>query len=340
MLNLVTGGSGFIGSHIVRELIARGEQVRVLDVSAPHELPQATEFIEGSVTDRNAVANAVKGVTSVFHTAANAHLWSPDKRIYQKVNRVGTRIILEESHKANVQRVVHTSSLTVLVGKNARPLPVTVNEDVILKAEDMLGPYCLSKLQAEQEVQRAAANGLGVVTVLPTLPIGPGDHGLTAPTKMILDLLNGRIPAYLECMLNLIDVRDLAVGHILARDKGRMGERYLLGHRNMPLSELLSLLHEMSGVPTPKRRVPYALALVAAAVSEWAADYITRQPPGAPLTGVRLAGRPISFDSSKAIQELGLPQRPIETALEDEIRWFVKQGLVYPSNLTRPQAAM
>ena len=211
MLTLVTGGSGFIGSHLVEALSAQGESVRVLDVRTPHALPPGVEFIEGSVTDRDAVARAVKDVRFVFHTAANAHIWARDKRVYQDVNHVGTRIVLDACRQAQIERFVHTSSLTTLVGKQSKKLPITVNEDTVLEQGDMLGPYCLSKLQAEAEVKRAVAQGLSVVTTIPTLPIGPGDYGLTAPSKMILDLINGRIPAYLECILNLIDVRDLAL---------------------------------------------------------------------------------------------------------------------------------
>lgn len=327
MLTLVTGGSGFIGWHLVEALLARGERVRVLDVRAPHAQPSGVEFMEGSVTDRDAVAKAVKDARFVFHTAAMAHIWARDKRLYQDVNRLGTRIVLDACRKAQIERVVHTSSLTVLVGKQSIKLPVTVNEDTVLEESDMLGPYCVSKLQAEAEVTRAVAQGLSVVTVIPTLPIGPGDYGLTAPSKMILDLISGRIPAYLECILNLIDVRDLALGHILARDKGRDGERYILGHENMSLSKLLSVIHDITGLDMPKHQVPYPLARAAATINELISDYITRRPPKAPVTGVRLAGRLVWFDSSKAVKQLGLAQRPIIASVEDEIRWLAQEGL-------------
>ena len=191
---------------------------------------------------------------------------------------------------------------------------------------DLPGPYCRSKFLAEQEALKAAARGLPVVIVNPTLPVGPGDRGLTPPTEMLLLFLNGETPAYLDCTLNFVDVRDVAIGHVLAADKGRIGERYILGGENLRISQLLELLHELTGLSMLRVQVPYGLALVFAAFSEFFADHITRRPPRAPLTGVRLVRRPMAFDSSKARTELGLPQTPLHTSLADAIQWFGEQG--------------
>ncbi len=328
MNNLVTGGSGFVGAHLVSELCRRGEQVRVLDVTEPRELPDGADFVKASVTDETAIAKVMRGIDSVFHLAANAHLWARNKADYAAINIVGTEVVLKAASRAGVKRIVHTSSLTVLVGEHGRRSPVTVDERTKVPLDDMLGPYCQSKYLADQTALKAAQDGLPVTIILPTLPVGPGDYGLTPPTRMILDLITGKTPAYLQCLLNLIDVRDVAAGTILARDKGEVGERYILGHQDLWMSDLLEDLRAMTGVPMPKLRIPYAVALAAALVSEGMSDWITKRPPKAPLTGVRLAGRKIRFDSKKAVSKLGLTRRPLEDTLRDQLAWFFKQGLI------------
>jgi len=328
MTNLVTGGSGFIGSHIVEALLRRGERVRILDIREPADPPRGIEHLSGSVTDPSAVEAAMKGVEAVFHTAANAHLWAPDKRVFEELNVGGTRIVLEAAERAKVARFVHTSSATVLVGR--KRMPALVDESRQLGEADMAGPYPLSKLRAENEVRRAAVRGLHATLVLPTVPIGASDIGMTAPTRMIADFVRGRTPAFVECVLNLIDVRDVAEGHVLARDKGRLGERYILGHRNMTLSALLALLETTTGIAMPTRRVPYGLAVAAALVSEAWADWVSHAAPKASLTGIRLIGSPIALSSAKAVRELGLPQSSIETALSSAVAWLVERGIVDP----------
>jgi dihydroflavonol-4-reductase len=191
----------------------------------------------------------------------------------------------------------------------------------------MLGPYCRSKYLADQTATKAAANGVPVIIVLPTLPVGPGDYGLTPPTRMILDLIRGKTPAYLQCLLNLIDVRDVATGAILARDRGTIGERYILGHQDLWMSDLLQKLNELASVPMPKRRVPYGVALAVAYINEWISDWITGRPPRAPLTGIKLAGRKVRFDSQKATSTLGLSHRDIDDTLNDQLHWFFERGL-------------
>ena len=327
MLNLVTGGSGFVGAHLVAELCRRGEQVRVLDIAEPRALPVGADFTRASVMDEAAVAKAMAGVDSVFHLAANAHLWARNKADYTAINTTGTKVVLNAAAQAGVQRIVHTSSLTVLVGDHGRRSPVTVDERTNVALDDMMGPYCRSKYLADQFALEAAKDGVPVTIVMPTLPVGPGDYGLTPPTQMVLDLVTGKTPAYLECLLNLIDVRDVAAGSILARDKGSIGERYILGHQDIWMSELMDELQALSGVSMPRSRVPYGVALLAAYANETYSDWVSKRPPKAPVTGVKLAGRKIRFDSKKAVSKLGLTCRPRADTLRDQLAWFSKQGL-------------
>ena len=325
---MVTGGAGFIGNHIVRQLAAAGEAVRVLDLAVPSDLPPQAEMVQGSILDRGTLDRALAGATALYHLAGNAQLWARDKRDFARINHQGTRNVLAAAAEAGVARVVHTSSLTVLVGADSPRRPATVDEETHVPLGRMLGAYCRSKLLAEQEALAWAGRGLPVVVVIPTLPVGPGDRGLTPPGRMILDLVNGRIPAILDCRLDLIDVRDLAAGHIAACRKGRPGERYILGHRDLRLSGLLRVLEEITGLPMPRRRVPYGIAWLAAVVSEGLSDYVTHRPPKAPLTGVRLARHPLGFRSDKAVAELGLPRSPVGVALRDQILWLRDRGLI------------
>jgi dihydroflavonol-4-reductase len=181
---------------------------------------------------------------------------------------------------------------------------------------------------AEQEALAAARNGQPVVIVNPTLPVGAGDRRLTPPSRMILGFVNGHYPAYLDCTLNLIDVGDVALGHVLAAERGRVGERYILGHANTRLSAVLALIEDITGASMPRLRIPYPVALLVAAVGEFLADTVTGRMPAAPLTGVRLARRPVVFDCRKAASELGLSPRPIRDSLTSAIRWMHAQGLV------------
>lgn len=323
----MTGGCGFIGQHLVRLLTERGEAVRVLDPREARHLPAAVEAIRGSILDHERLGQALQGVDRVFHLAANPGLWARDKREFNKVNFVGTKAVLAGAERAGVSRVVYTSTESILGWR--RPGESTLSDETrTLSLTDLPGPYCRSKFLAEQEALKAAARGLPVVIVNPTLPVGPGDRGLTPPTAMLLLLLNGQTPAYLDCTLNFVDVRDVALGHVLAAEKGRPGSRYILGGENLRMSQLLELLHELTGLAMPRVRVPYALALIFAAVSEFVADHVTHRPPRAPLAGVRLVRRPMAFDSSKARIELGLPHTPLRVSLADAYQWFAEHGFL------------
>lgn len=323
-LSLVTGGAGFVGRHLTRLLRARGERVRVLDV-AKAETP---DDIEGSVTDPDAAARAVEGVDAVFHLAGNAQLWARDGRVFDRVNRGGTQIMLDAAKRAGVRRFVHCSSLTTLVGRAAPIGPSHADELRRLEPEAMLGPYPRSKLEAERAAERAALEGLDAVIAIPTEPLGPGDESLTPPTRMIVDFLNGKTPAYIDCTLNFVPVESLAEGLIAARDRGRRGERYILGGENVEMRRLLDALSRISGRATPKTRLPYWVALAAGVIDTSLVATLTGRMPKAPLTGVRLAGRRVSFSSEKALRDLGWRAGPFEPALEETVRWLKERGLV------------
>lgn len=322
--SLVTGGGGFIGSHLVRQLQENGDIVRVLELpDVP--LPANVEIVRGSICDAHTVRKALKGVQRVYHLAANPNLWAAKKSDFNLVNFEGTRTVFTELAKHDIEVVVYTSTESIWLGSTRRDnLPDAATERTL---SEMPGPYCRSKFLAEQEAFKAVKMGLPVIIVAPTLPVGPGDRLITPPTRMILDFLNTKIPAYLDCGFNMADVRDIAQGHILAAERGRVGERYILGNENLTLGELLHWIEEITGLMMPKWRIPYWFALVTGIVSEFAADYVTHRSPRAPLTGVRLARRPMFFDSKKAINELGFPQNSVRQALADEIEWLLNNGL-------------
>lgn len=377
---LVTGGLGFIGQYVVKELLSQGHRVRILDLKQPAQPLPGVHYLQGSITDRALVYSATEGAHWVFHLAANAGLWSPDKQSFLSINQTGTQNVMDAAQATGVERVVHTSTESVLKTdrlkteqrkieqrkteqrrtnkreKNKRSFaeqssgahastdvaiaPTTdittglttnlIDESVELTFEDMVGAYCQGKFLAEQVALNAAKQGLPVVVVNPTVPIGPGDHYLTPPSRMILGFLNGTYPAFLNSSLNVVDARDVAIGHLLAAEKGRVGERYLLGNSNLKLKDLLQMLNAISDRPMPKRQVPYWLAYAISVVQEFIADYITHKPPQAPLTGVRLAGSPMHFSSLKAQTELGFTGRPPQDSLADAIRWYSEQGLLNP----------
>jgi len=328
---LVTGGSGFIGRHVARCLALAGAEVRVLDTRPFPRIGASWEdridSREGSVTDAATVQSAMAGAPLVFHLAGNPNLWARDREAFERVNLVGTQTVIAAAERAGVERLVYTSTESILKsrrkGRNDR-----IDETVEVTAGEMCGSYCLSKYLAEQEALAAARRGVPVIVVNPTLPVGPGDTNVTPPTRMILDFVNGRHPAFLDFQMNLIDVRDIAQGHLLAAAHGRVGERYILGNVNMRLSDLLGMLGEITGLPMPQRRVPYPVAWMAAAVSELVSDWITRRPPAAPLTGVRLAGSDMVFDSAKARREIGLPQHDVYRAVCDALSDLKARGLI------------
>lgn len=330
-MSLVTGGAGFLGRHLVTQLAARGDAVRVLDPAAAEarDWPQGVEPLPGSVLDAQVLTGAMAGVDTVYHMAANAHLWAPDPAVFRRINVEGLKAVLSAAKAAGVRRVVVASSAVILVGRGSRwtGRPIT-ESDPRPPLQAMTGPYARSKWRAERLAWEAAAAGQDVVVTYPAVPVGAGDESLTPPTRMVMDFLTGRAPAYLESRMTLCGAADMARGHLLAAEYGRAGEGYILGGERLWLSELLHLLAEVSGRPMPTRRVPYGVAMTAAHVQEWIADHITHRPPQAPVAGVRLAGLPQWFDSGKAERDLGWHPAPLREALAEAVAWLRETGRV------------
>lgn len=327
-LSLITGGSGFIGAALVEELVRREERVRIFDIAAPAEpLPENVEYVQGSILDRGALKAALSGANRLYHLAAVPDLWAPDKRKFHEVNTEGTRMVLEAARNADLERIVFTSTESIIRGLDRNDDGAPVNEESVSTLENMPGPYCRSKYLAERAAIAAAREGLPLIIVNPTLPIGPGDRRITPPTRMLLGYLNGEYTAYLDTEFNLVYVRDVARGHALAAERGRIGERYVLGGHNVRLGELLRLMEEITGLKMARLRVPYPLAYIAGLFDEFIADHLTHKPPRAPLTGIRLAARSMVFDTTKAQEELGYSITPLRTALVEAIRWLYSRDL-------------
>jgi dihydroflavonol-4-reductase len=322
-LTIVTGGAGFIGSHLVDRLVRRGERVRVIErpEAETAHLPAGVEVVRADIRDRDAVRSALRGGRYVYHLAANPNLWVRDRREFEAVNHRGTVHVLDAAIEAGAERILHTSTESILTcarPRSDRPIA----EDVEAAESDAVGPYCLSKLRAEFAARERARAGHPVLIANPTMPVGPGDRGLSPPTRLIRDFCLGRLPARLDCTLNLIDVRDVADGLVRTLERGQPGRRYLLGGENLTLLGLLEILSEMTGVPVPRWRVPYPLALAVALASELVADHLTGRPPKATLTGVRLTRRTMHFDASRSLGALGLVPRPVRLSLADAVGWL------------------
>lgn len=332
MKTLVTGTTGFLGAALLRELIADGRDVRVLvrpgaDRSNIEGLD--AEVVTGDLRDRDSLAAALQGCEVLYHAAAYYSLWSRDKRTMYDINVQGTRNILEAAMTENVRKVVYTSTVGCIgLWPDGRP----ADEQTPLDPAILCNDYKLSKYQAEQAALEFAGRGLPVVVVNPSAPVGPWDIKPTPTGKLILDFINGKMPAYLDTGLNLIDVRDCARGHLLAEQKGTVGERYILGNRNLSLHEILLALEKITGIPAPRIKMPYWVAYAAGWICETVSDVITHQPPAVPLGGVKMAKHKMYFDPSKAVRELGLPQNSVVGALEDAVQWMKEHGMVHSAN--------
>jgi dihydroflavonol-4-reductase len=319
---LVTGGAGFIGSHLVRLLLKRGEAVRVLErPTAPLSLLplDRLELIPGDIRDKQAVRRAVRGCREVYHLAANPNLWVQQRGRFYHVNHLGAVNVIDAALEAGVRRVLHTSTESILTraGQND-----AITEEQHIRYEDMIGPYCRSKYLAERHALRLGRAGAPVIVVNPTLPVGPGDLGRSPPTQMMLDFCRGKRREYLDGDLNLIDVRDVAEGMIRAMERGQPGRRYLLGHENLSILAVFRMLARLTGLPEPRWRVPYPIALAAAYAGEWIADVFTHRAPAATTTGVRLTRRRMHFDPSRSLAELQLHPRPVAETLTESVAWF------------------
>lgn len=329
----VTGGSGFIGANLVHELNARGHSVKCLlrpGADTRGLVGAEYEIVSGDVSDKDLLTKAMRGCDWTFHVAASYHLWLKDYAPMYAANVDGTRNVLTAAHQAGCSRIVYTSTVGCIgLPKEVNGKVEPTDEATPVAESQMSNHYKLSKWKAEVVARELAAQGLPIVIVNPSAPIGPRDVKPTPTGKVIVDFLNRQMPAYLDTGLNWAHVRDVAIGHILAAEKGRLGERYILGSAtgNWTMQEAFAVLQELSGVPAPKFKVPYAVALMAAHVDEAIAN-LTGKPPKAPLAGVRMAKYKMFFTPAKAIRELGLPQTPPRQALADAADWFRKNGYV------------
>ncbi len=325
---VVTGGAGFIGSHLVRRLVERGERVRVLErPGAPlaHLPLDRLDVVHADIRDRGAVDRALRGCGVVYHLAGNPNLWTRPRGLFRAVNYLGTVNVLEAALAAGARRVLHTSTESILTrARQTGPIA----EDQQVMPGDVIGSYGRSKYLAERHAFRLARAGAPVVIVNPTVPVGPGDRGRSPPTQMILDFCRGRRREYVDAELNLIDVRDVAEGMIRALEHGRPGRRYLLGAENLSIRAVFSILARLTGLPEPHRRIPYPVALAAAYVSEWLADVVTHHMPAATVTGVKLTRRRMHFDAHRSLEELGLKPRPVTESLADAVAWFREMGWI------------
>src|SRR5271156_2694642 len=288
MTTLVTGATGFVGSHVARQLVAAGDSVRVLvrrssNLAVLDGLP--VEPIEGDLRDGASLERAMQGVRRVYHVAADYRLWTPKPAEIYESNVEGTRRLLAAAHRAGVERIVYTSTVATIAVPRHGALP---NEETQATLDEMIGHYKRSKFLAEQEAMKAAAGGVPVVIVNPTAPVGPGDWKPTPTGRIVLDFVNGRMPAYVDTGLNIVAVEDVAAGHLLAAEKGCIGERYILGARNMTLKQILDTLSEIPGRPAPRVRLPHAVALVAGYADEFLSR-LTGREPQIPVEGVKMS---------------------------------------------------
>lgn len=327
MTTLVTGATGFVGSHVARELASRGERVRVLvRATSRREALEGVrvEFFEGDLRETASIERAMQGVERVFHVAADYRLWTRRPEELYESNVEGTKRLLHAAQRAGVKKIVYTSTVATIAVPREGALP---NEETHAELGEMIGHYKRSKFLAEKEAQKAAASGIPVVIVNPTAPVGPGDWKPTPTGKIIVDFLNGKMPAYVDTGLNVAAVEDVALGHLLAAEKGRIGERYILGGRNMTLKEILQALAAMTGKRAPRVRLPHAVAMAAGYADEMISRLAGREPQ-IPVEGVKMSRHKMFVASDKAARELGYTPGSVEKALERAVRWYEEHGYV------------
>jgi dihydroflavonol-4-reductase len=326
MLAFVTGATGFLGSHVARVLSEQGADLRLLTRSTSNlrnlEGLKA-EAVTGDLRDPASIEKAMRGCETVFHVAADYRLWLRDPNEMYRSNVEGTRAILHAARKNGVQSVVYTSSVaTIGFTGNGRP----ADEDSPVALADMIGHYKRSKFMAEQIALEAGRNGLRVITVNPTTPVGEQDIKPTPTGRIVVDFLKGKFPAYVETGLNLVDVRECALGHISALEKGKTGERYILGGRNLTLKQILDKLGKISGLPSPKIKLPYFVAYIAGAVDQAISGSLLHTEPRATIETVRMGKKKMWASSDKAERELGWKTLPADNALRRAVEWFKANG--------------
>src|SRR5580658_1101415 len=337
MTTLVTGASGFLGSHVARQLVSRGENVRVL--MRPSSTNRAVgdlslEYVTGDLRDPASLDRAMAGIQYVFHVAADYRLWARKSREIYDSNVGGTKNILAAAKRAGVDKFIYTSTVATI----AVDRPQLPNESTDAKLEEMIGHYKRSKWMAEQEVLCAATEGLPAVVAMPTTPVGPWDWKPTPTGKIILDFLNGKMPGYVETGLNFVGVEECAAGHLLVSERGKIGERYLLGAENLTLKAMLDTLAKITGLPAPTLKIPHGLALGVAYMNTIFSRLMGREPQ-IPVEGVKIARHMMFVDCSRAHRELGFKPGPVSAALERAVRWYEANGYVKPRRVKKMQRA-
>jgi len=326
MTTLVTGATGFLGSHVARQLVARGDTVRVLVRASSSNRAisdLSLEYVTGDLRDAASLDRAMNGVQRVFHVAADYRLWAKRSKDIYDSNVGGTENVLAAAKRAGVGQLIYTSTVATIAVER----PELPNEFTDAKLEEMIGHYKRSKWMAEQEVLSAAKEGLPVIVAMPTTPVGPWDWKPTPTGKIILDFLNGKMPGYVETGLNFVGVEECAAGHLLVSEKGKVGERYLLGAENLTLKEVLDTLAKITGLPASRIKIPHGVALGVAYV-ETAFSRLIGKEPGIPVEGVKIARHKMFVDASRARRELGFEPGPVAAALERAVRWYQANGYV------------
>jgi len=327
MKALVTGATGFIGSCVVRELLKDGVEVRVLvrgksDTRNIEGLE--VEKCSGDVLDGDSVRLALVGCDLLYHGAAFYAFWAPHSRVFYEINVEGTKIVLNAALEQGLEKVVYTSSI-VAVGSHGADKPAS--EDAEFNLWDTGDHYARSKHLAEAEAMKFYKKGLPVVIVNPAMVIGVRDIKPTPSGKMIIDIVNKKMPGYIDGGINLVDVEDVARGHILAARKGKIGERYILGNENMSVGDYFKLIGEIAGVEPPKLKIPYPAAILLGYGYQFVADMV-KKPPVLTAPMVRTGSKYAYYDSSKAVTELGFPQTPIRATVKKAIVWFQENGYI------------
>jgi dihydroflavonol-4-reductase len=326
MTTLVTGASGFLGSHVARQLAASGDNVRVLLRASSQNRAIADlslEYVTGDLRDSNSLDRALAGVSRVFHVAADYRLWARQSQDIYDSNVGGTKNLLEAAKRTGVQQFIYTSTVATI----AVDRPQLPTESTESKLEEMIGHYKRSKWLAEREVLNAAKEGLRVVIAMPTTPVGPWDWKPTPTGKIIVDFLNGNMPGYVETGLNFVGVEECAAGHLLVAEKGVPGQRYLLGGENLTLKQFLDLISRITGLPAPKLKIPHSLAL-GVAYANTAFSRLLGKEPGIPVEGVQIARHTMFVDCSRSRNELGFRTGSVAAAVERAVRWYEANGYV------------
>lgn len=325
---LLTGGAGFIGSHLCQLLLSEGQKVRILDlphVTVDHLPINQIELYRGDVTQQDDCLTATRDCDLIIHLAGNPNLWAAEPDAFDAVNHQGTRHMLQAAHYHQAEKFLYISTESILISKQTTTM---INEHTETQLEDMVGAYCRSKWRAEAAAREAQAQGQNVTILNPTIPIGPHDPHLGPLSRVIRDFCKGQIKAYMNGTINVIDVNDVAKGIWNAAQASSSSQRYLLGHENWTILELFEKLAKLTGQTVPQYRVPYPVALGFAWLEELICPWVTQRPPMATTTGIKLSHLSKPFDASHTIKNLNLDLTPCEQTLQEMVQWMTAEKII------------